>query len=596
MRATLEVRQGQRVGSRFPIGARIVIGRDVGCDLQLFDEGLSRRHFLIEQSAESYRIEDLGSSNGTYINGHKISTARLTHGDLITAGSTQLQFLVGNEGSISSSGTRRPTPTRVSDLVELVDEPATSNAKIMRRVDVGTLRWFRPGEQEAQGQAQAARALSVLYSVGNLVSAETSLEGLCQSLTDEILEVISGDRAFIILRDAGTGELETFAASTKRESFSGRSKVSKTVVEDCMSRGISVLSADAMSDQRFKAGDSVMLQNIRSVMCVPVESNSQILGVIYVDNLSASNMFVEFDLELVTAIGKQAGVAIERARLVEDMQELFYGTIRTLVATLEAKDEYTHGHSERVTSYAVQIAIEMGLDQEIVDTIHLAGLLHDIGKVGISEKILNKPARLTDEEFAIIKTHPVIGADIVRNIKGTEEVASIVRGHHEHFNGGGYPDGLKGDEISLPTRILTVADSYDAMTSSRAYRRNLSTEEIVEEFKRCSGEQFDPEVAETFIKILLDGRLATIKEVYERGLDSHFSTYFQRFRQRNVSSGVHKALAQTKRRKMPTALRAESGKRRAKPSELDETKDVIKTTESSEKASSEPEAEPTSEP
>lgn len=560
-RATLEVKRGQRVGSQFPVGSRIVVGRDIGCDLQLFDEGLSRRHFMIESDNQGFRVEDLGSSNGTYVNGRRIQQARLAHGDLITSGSTQLQFWVAREPT-SISSVRAPTSSgtpgqqaRVSELVELVDEDdSVSTSQIKKRVDVGTLEWMTAVPSQAAVQQQASRALKVLYQVGNQVSAETQLGPLCESLTSSVLDVVNGDRAFLILYDPATNDMETVAASSKRERFAGRSKVSRTVVEDCVKRGISVLSADAMADRRFKAGESVLMQNIRSVMCVPVESNARVLGAIYVDNLSASGLFTEFDLELVSAIGKQAGVAIERARLVTNMQELFYGTIRTLVATLEAKDPYTHGHSERVTSYAVQIAQEMDLEHEEIDTIHLAGLLHDIGKVGISDKIINKPSRLTDEEFDIIKTHPVIGADIVRNIHGTEQVVEIVRHHHEKYDGSGYPDGLAGDEISLLTRILTVADSYDAMCSSRAYRKDFSTEEVLAEFERCAGTHFDPEVAAVFRTMVAEERLASITEVYERGLDSHFSAYFNSFQKRHVSSGIHRSLRSTSRKQRKKGL------------------------------------------
>ncbi len=548
-RAMLEVVQGQRLGNRFPVGSRIVIGRDVGCDLQLFDEGLSRRHLLIESDSRGFRLEDLGSSNGSYVNGRRITQARLVHGDVITAGTTQLQFQVETDSRIGSGISTRSAP-RTTDLVELVADPAGhTGAQIKKRVDVSSLRWMEPGAEAQAANQQASRALSVLYRVGNLVNAESNFDALCAALVDAILEVVNCDRACLILLDAATKQMETVAASTRRMTPVGTSKVSLTIVEDCVKRGMSVLSADAMADKRFRAGDSVMMQNIRSVMCVPVETNSRVLGAIYVDNLAASGMFSEFDLDLVSAIGKQAGVAIERAQLVEDMQQLFYNTIRTLVATLEAKDTYTHGHSERVTSYAVQIAQEMGLDYATVDTIHLAGLLHDIGKVGISEKILNKPGPLTDEEFAAIKAHPVIGADIVRNINGTEQVVEIVRHHHERFDGKGYPDGLAGEAISLPTRILTVADSYDAMTSNRAYRRNFTTPEIVAEIERCAGVQFDPDVARVFITILSENRLATIREVYERGLDSQFSHYFKRFRERSTSSGLHRALRETRRRR-----------------------------------------------
>ena len=178
----------------------------------------------------------------------------------------------------------------------------------------------------------------------------------------------------------------------------------------------------------------------------------------------------------------------------------FLGAITALAYALEAKDTYTSGHSQRVAEISVAIAKELGLPQHSVERIRQAGLIHDIGKIGVRESVLNKPDRLTDEEFQHVKYHCEMGEHILTPIVEDEEILKMVRHHHEHYNGTGYPDGLKYEHIPLGARILAVADTYDAMTSKRPYREAMSDETACAEIERGKHTQFDPEVADAFLK------------------------------------------------------------------------------------------------
>lgn len=189
--------------------------------------------------------------------------------------------------------------------------------------------------------------------------------------------------------------------------------------------------------------------------------------------------------------------------------------IRTLSNTIEAKDEYTHGHSSRVAEYSVAVAEEMGIPKEEISKIWYAATLHDIGKIGVPDTVLNKPSRLSDEEFRIIKTHTTIGADILSNVEMVAYTADIARHHHERYDGKGYPDGLFGEEISLGARIVSVADAFDAMSSDRVYRKALSKDVIWKEINRNKGIQFDPDVATTFLSLYEKGVIDKIKEESE---------------------------------------------------------------------------------
>jgi len=179
----------------------------------------------------------------------------------------------------------------------------------------------------------------------------------------------------------------------------------------------------------------------------------------------------------------------------------FLNAITALAYALEAKDIYTSGHSQRVTEISVAIARELGMPQDSIDKIRLAGLVHDIGKIGIRESVLNKPASLTDEESKHIKSHCEAGERILTPIVEDEEILKAVRHHHERYDGMGYPDGLRGEQIPLGARILAVADTFDAMTSERPYRAAMSDEAACAEIERCKGTQFDPEVADAFLRI-----------------------------------------------------------------------------------------------
>lgn len=194
-------------------------------------------------------------------------------------------------------------------------------------------------------------------------------------------------------------------------------------------------------------------------------------------------------------------LSTSRTQILQDLSELFYKTIKSIAHALDAKDKYTHGHSMRVTLYSLALATALNLPEDLLEEIETAGLLHDIGKIAIPEKILLKPGKLTDEEYEVIKTHPELGKRFVDSIQKLSLISNWLKSHHERYDGKGYPDGLAGEQIPISSRIIAIADTYDAMTSSRSYRGALSHQQAIDEIKRCSGSQFDPNLAELFISI-----------------------------------------------------------------------------------------------
>ncbi len=186
----------------------------------------------------------------------------------------------------------------------------------------------------------------------------------------------------------------------------------------------------------------------------------------------------------------------------EKLSKIYLQIVQALAASVDAKDKYTHGHSTRVAAYSREIAGRAGFSKSEQDEIYMMSLLHDVGKIGIQDSVINKPGRLTDEEYASIKTHPEVGAEILKNITDYPELMVGARWHHERYDGKGYPDGLRGEEIPETARIIAVADTYDAMTSNRSYRGAMPQQTVRSEFERCRGSQFDPRFADIMIQMI----------------------------------------------------------------------------------------------
>ncbi len=238
-----------------------------------------------------------------------------------------------------------------------------------------------------------------------------------------------------------------------------------------------------------------------SSIAVPMMTGNKIIGYFELASMDESDFSPE-DKRVLQVLAGQAAIAIENARLFEHTQQTYYETIRSLAQALEARDAYTKGHSERVTRYSLLIADKLGLRERERKILHYAGLLHDIGKIGISDTILNKSKELSSDEWAAIRNHPLFGDTILGPIKFLSEAQDIVLHHHERFDGTGYPDGLDAERIPLQARIIAVADAFDAMTSDRPYRRALSRTVALNEIAAGAGKQFDPNVVRVFLEIM----------------------------------------------------------------------------------------------
>lgn len=351
----------------------------------------------------------------------------------------------------------------------------------------------------------AVRRLTVLLEITKAVTGEVGLEGLMMILAEKATAAVGGKRGAVFLFDEDTDELWSIAATGESEEI--RFPADRGIAGHVAQTGESLIVHDAYADPRFNRDvDKKTGYRTRDIVCVPImETDGDCIGIVEVLN-KADGEFDEYDMEFLEALSSRAAAAIRNARLFEERKRMFDSLIDVLGDSIESRDPYTAGHSREVMRYSVGIAKEMGLDENEVEVIKYAALLHDYGKIGIPDEILSKPNDLTDDEFETIKRHAVYTREILGKIafeKKLRAVPEIAGGHHERLTGEGYPDGLSGEEIPLGSRIIAVADAFQAMTSDRPYRGAKTAEDAISELKAGIGVDYDGDAVGALVHVLI---------------------------------------------------------------------------------------------
>ncbi len=350
-----------------------------------------------------------------------------------------------------------------------------------------------------------------LYEVSEAISASLSIDDVMQTVTDCCLGEVGGDLVSTWLDDGHGGFYERGRELSDRLPTGGADvgEVAPRAVLDALRAGpLLVHGEDA--NQFF---DDQVTAPLSSLLAVPMMVQSRPLGFVAVATLHPRKRLQEGQRKLLSVVASRAAEATENARLYSNLQDTFQQTIQALAKAIDKMDRYTAGHSERVARYAVYLAGRLGLAPDQVVIVQQSALMHDIGKIGCAVN-LNKPGKLTDDEYEVFKKHPVYGKDILSPITFLHPLIPGVHLHHERHDGRGYPLGLAGRDIPLLARLMSVADTYDAMTSNRSYRRSIPHEVAAAEIERCAGSQFDPELAGAFLDGLDDYR----DECLEAGL------------------------------------------------------------------------------
>ncbi|MEO0136592.1 MAG: HD domain-containing phosphohydrolase [candidate division WOR-3 bacterium] len=346
---------------------------------------------------------------------------------------------------------------------------------------------------------RAINDLTLLYQIEYHISSILSKEDLLNTAVRLIDSALGNLITTILLPDEKNERLVIKAISPTAKLKPGFESVPfyRGIVGEAMRTKKMVYAPDVEKDGRYVAA----IEGIKSEVAIPLISGAKFLGVIDFQS-KVRDRFDLMTLDLLDDIAHRIAVFLENAILYEQVERSYSETIRALVLAMEVKDSYTRGHSERVTELAMKLAEHMELTDGRKKLLYWAGLLHDIGKIGISEAILNKPGKLDEFEFSEIKRHPVEGARMLEQIEGLKEVVPIIKHHHENYDGTGYPEGLKGEEIPLEARMLAVCDVYDAMTTIRSYRKPFSPEGALSAIETYSGTRLDPRIVKEFLQMM----------------------------------------------------------------------------------------------
>lgn len=384
-----------------------------------------------------------------------------------------------------------------SGVVDFLQKPFDID-NLLFKVDLylqGDEAAFQKTQQDERTMREERERLSLKSYVYEAVEkAVEDNDEIFQTIVELAVKIVNGESCSLLLYDR---EYKKFYPKAQKG-------------EDYGYHGSNNITLNKIFQEAVDKKDAVMIHSDSdpfispSIICAPLLIRGGVFGVLAIRKKRDSGMFMRNDLHQILSLAKRASLNLENKLLYDSLYENMMSTLMALVASIQARDHYTQEHSDRVTRSVVKIAREMNLHEIEIEKLRIGALLHDIGKIAIPDDVLLKPAGLTVEEYEIIKSHPVIGDEILSHIPLLDEERKIVRYHHERWDGKGYPDGLSGKDIPLLARITAVADCYDAMRNDRPYHKGLTIEKAVRELERNKRTQFDTQVVDIFIATLPD--------------------------------------------------------------------------------------------
>ncbi|MBI3724244.1 FHA domain-containing protein [bacterium] len=510
----IRIKNGPHKGNEHEVKAEtLVIGRDENPDgIQILDQGISRRHAEIFRIGEMYFIRDLGSRNGTFVNEEKISEELLRVGDEIKIGSTVLLFEDRRAKTKSKTSERVVADPKAFDAIA-----ATTTISIDLNAAEAADLVLEPGQE-----TQESRDLQVLYKVAKTIASERDLKGLARKVVRLAGAAVKADHGYIFIKHPEKGELTLGGSYEKTKDQSeaepGSSDettdpapdaagegpmISRTIVKRVLRFGRAIMSSDASLDDRFRDRGSVVMKQIRSVICAPLVAMDQLCGVLYLSTSKIAEVFTTEDLELVTAIGVQAGMAIQGITLALAQEKNYLELVGSLVAAIEMRDPLSRGHSERVSTYASGIAQALGLSRSRNRRVQLAALLHNIGSIFLDPGELAK-----SDDIGIDKKRIDLAGKLLEKMHGMSFLLPAVKHHKERWDGKGYPDALAGEDIPLEARIIGVANDFDKLIESAAEKgEQLDTKDAVARLVSSGVSSYDPKVLEALMLAHREGWL-----------------------------------------------------------------------------------------
>ncbi len=465
-------------------------GRLATLEMVLDESSVSRRHAEVRSTANGWRVRDLGSTNGTFLNGNRLGPGEfpLRAHDILRFGNVTVVVDVLRDGTDAE-----PTMTKEPDNLLVAAQVSSTWEDALSGLIFDRNRSPRPGEQ----------LLALLRAGHHLVHLENEKD-LLDTILNDAVSALDAQRGAIVLSEGPNGPLRLRAVATSghgAKDIPSRPGFSQNLAQRSFARGESILCCSVEEDPELAGARSIAEGTMASVLCVLLRTPRKRLGVLHLDRGPMQKPFTQDELHLADALAANVSFGIESAQLLRKHQDLFLVTINILAQSVELRDPYTGNHTLRVTEYSRLLGEHLELSSEELYHIRIGTPLHDIGKIGIKDAILCKPGKLTKDEYEEMKTHTVKGAKILGQVPDLAPIIPIVRSHHERWDGGGYPDGLQGEQIPRLARIVAVADAVDAMTSDRPYKKGRHHDEAFAELEKQRGKQFDPQLADAFIEI-----------------------------------------------------------------------------------------------
>ncbi|HNQ94979.1 MAG TPA: GAF domain-containing protein [Anaerolineales bacterium] len=375
-----------------------------------------------------------------------------------------------------------------------------------------------------EASQQRTARLEALIDIIGIIGSNLDRDLVLHLIVRYARNLLHAEHASLFLIDEEQNDIVLHISSSESKAPSLRVPRGQGIIGAAIESGDIIFVPNVHEDTRhFKDAEPITGITTTSLIAVPLitqavqlgqelgSAQPQIIGGLEAIN-RVDGVFTKEDADLLQTLAKQAATVFQIAKLYGDANELFLDTIQAMVASIDAKDPYTNGHSQRVSEFSVAIAKQMNLPAEIIHQLRIGALLHDIGKIGIPDAILTKPDRLTEDETNTMKQHPAIGAEIMKNVRLLRNEIPALAEHHEHMDGTGYPNHLTGDQISLFGRIVAVSDVFDALTSDRPYRGALDVEDVLNKMQKDSGSHFDDVCVQALIKAYLAGEIKTQKD------------------------------------------------------------------------------------
>jgi HD-GYP domain-containing protein (c-di-GMP phosphodiesterase class II) len=449
-------------------------------EIVLEDASVSRRHAeVVFAEQDGWVVRDLGSTNGTLVNGVRVGRTgrRLRIEDVLQFGDVQLTVAQladsSPDGHETLFGNCRVTATTQQSWEAAMDHLASA----------------------ACGFADPGDAVRRLVRSQHTVYQATTLEEVLTRCLADTVHQLRAEYGAVVLMDRVSGRPNLAAVYKTRPRDAAEQPYSQTLAQRCFTRGESLLCQEELT--ATAAGGTA-----KSFLCVLLRTSRQRLGIVHLERGRGLQAFGGADLRLADAAAASMSAAVENIQRIQEKQRgVFVQTVLALAQAAELRDPYTAGHAQRVTDYALLLAEELKLSEAERDDLRLGAPLHDIGKIGIDDAILRKTGPLTPEEFQEMQKHTLKGVAILQPIPELASILPLVRSHHERWDGGGYPDGLAGEQIPFLARVLAVADTFDAMTTDRTYRAGLPLDFALAEIQNGSGIQFDRDCAATFVRL-----------------------------------------------------------------------------------------------